>query len=231
MAAAGRRNGRGPEERTRRSSPTSRRESARRRSRARVDAFNSDWRELDRLISEQFWRVAFHRVAEDEINYRRFFNINDLAGLRMELAPVFEHAHARVFRMLESGGDRRPQDRSYRRAVRPEGLSRGAARARRPAILSRRREDPRAARAAARRLAGRGHDRLRLSQSGAWRAGRPVRRSRRFTETYRAFAGAERRFRRRSRAICKLRIMDNEMASELNALGRRGRAPGPLKVR
>ena len=69
----------------------------------RVEAFNNDWRELDRLISEQFWRVAFHRVAEDEINYRRFFNINDLAGLRMELDPVFKHAHARVFRMLESG--------------------------------------------------------------------------------------------------------------------------------
>ena len=41
-------------------------------------------------------------MAEDEINYRRFFNINDLAGLRMELAPVFEHAHARVFQMLEA---------------------------------------------------------------------------------------------------------------------------------
>ena len=54
-------------------------------------------------ISEQFWRVAFHRVAEDEINYRRFFNINGLAGLRVEVGPVFAHAHARVFRMLENG--------------------------------------------------------------------------------------------------------------------------------
>jgi (1->4)-alpha-D-glucan 1-alpha-D-glucosylmutase len=60
---------------------------------SRLAAFNGNWRELDALISAQFWRVAFHRVAEDEINYRRFFNINDLAGLRMELAPVFEHAH------------------------------------------------------------------------------------------------------------------------------------------
>ena len=70
---------------------------------ARVEEFNSDWRELDRLIREQFWRVAFHRVAEDEINYRRFFNINDLAGLRIEAGPVFDHVHARIFRMLESG--------------------------------------------------------------------------------------------------------------------------------
>ena len=70
---------------------------------ARVEEFNSDWRELDRLIRDQFWRVAFFRVAEDEINYRRFFNINDLAGLRIEAGPVFDHVHARIFRMLESG--------------------------------------------------------------------------------------------------------------------------------
>ncbi|HSU99759.1 MAG TPA: alpha-amylase family glycosyl hydrolase, partial [Roseiarcus sp.] len=69
---------------------------------SRVEAFNGDWRELDRLIHEQFWRVAFHRVAEDEINYRRFFNINDLAGLRIEVDAVFDHVHARIFRMLES---------------------------------------------------------------------------------------------------------------------------------
>jgi (1->4)-alpha-D-glucan 1-alpha-D-glucosylmutase len=69
---------------------------------SRIEGFNNDWRELDRLIGEQFWRIAFHRVAEDEVNFRRFFNINDLAGLRMELGPVFAHAHTRVFRMLES---------------------------------------------------------------------------------------------------------------------------------
>ena len=70
---------------------------------ARVEKLNGDWRELDRLIQEQFWRVAFFRVAEDEINYRRFFNINDLAGLRIEVDPVFDHVHARIFRLLESG--------------------------------------------------------------------------------------------------------------------------------
>ncbi len=64
---------------------------------ARVATFNGDWRELDRLIEAQRWRVAFFRVAEDEINYRRFFNINDLAGLRMELAPgVRPRARARL---------------------------------------------------------------------------------------------------------------------------------------
>ena len=45
------------------------------------------------LIQQQHWRVAHFRVAADDINYRRFFNINDLAGLRMELPEVFDQAH------------------------------------------------------------------------------------------------------------------------------------------
>jgi len=47
-------------------------------------------------------RGAF-RVAGDDINYRRFFNINDLAGLRIELPDVFEHAHQLVFQLLRAG--------------------------------------------------------------------------------------------------------------------------------
>jgi (1->4)-alpha-D-glucan 1-alpha-D-glucosylmutase len=64
--------------------------------------FNS-WRHLDSLIQDQFWRVAHFRVAADDINYRRFFNINDLAGMRMELPDVFDHAHQLVFRLLRDG--------------------------------------------------------------------------------------------------------------------------------
>ena len=61
------------------------------------------WRDLDALIQEQYWRAAHFRVAADDINYRRFFNINDLAGIRMELPEVFDHAHRLVFRLLKSG--------------------------------------------------------------------------------------------------------------------------------
>ena len=61
------------------------------------------WRGLDAVIQEQYWRAAHFRVAADEINYRRFFNINELAGLRMELPEVFDHAHQLVFRLLKSG--------------------------------------------------------------------------------------------------------------------------------
>ncbi|MGZ9004980.1 MAG: alpha-amylase family glycosyl hydrolase [Burkholderiales bacterium] len=60
-------------------------------------------RRLDDLISRQHWRIAHFRVAADDINYRRFFNVNDLAGLRVELPEVFEQAHALVFQLLRDG--------------------------------------------------------------------------------------------------------------------------------
>jgi (1->4)-alpha-D-glucan 1-alpha-D-glucosylmutase len=58
---------------------------------------------LDALIQRQHWRVSHFRVAGDDINYRRFFNVNDLAGLRIELPEVFEHAHRLVARLLREG--------------------------------------------------------------------------------------------------------------------------------
>ncbi len=61
------------------------------------------WRRLDALIGQQSWRAAHFRTAADDINYRRFFNINDLAGLRMELPAVFDHAHRLVATMLRDG--------------------------------------------------------------------------------------------------------------------------------
>jgi (1->4)-alpha-D-glucan 1-alpha-D-glucosylmutase len=60
-------------------------------------------RELDALIREQYWRASHFRVAGDDINYRRFFNINELAGLRVELPEVFEHAHQLVASLLREG--------------------------------------------------------------------------------------------------------------------------------
>lgn len=76
---------------------------------AAVDRFNGEagdlqsWSKLDALIRDQYWRAAHFRVAADDINYRRFFNINDLAGVRMELPQLFDHAHSLVFRLLEQG--------------------------------------------------------------------------------------------------------------------------------
>jgi len=68
-----------------------------------IASLNRDWPALDSLIQQQSWRIADFRVAGDDINYRRFFNVNELAGIRMELPAVFRHAHARILPMLEDG--------------------------------------------------------------------------------------------------------------------------------
>ncbi len=58
---------------------------------------------LDQLLSEQVYRVAFWRVAGEEINYRRFFDINELAAIRMEDPEVFAETHRLVFRLVGAG--------------------------------------------------------------------------------------------------------------------------------
>ena len=58
---------------------------------------------LDQLLDRQAYRLAYWRVASDEINYRRFFDINDLAALRMEDERVFEATHRLALRLLEEG--------------------------------------------------------------------------------------------------------------------------------
>ncbi|GIV96085.1 MAG: maltooligosyl trehalose synthase [Herpetosiphonaceae bacterium] len=58
---------------------------------------------LDTLIDAQAYRPAFWRVAMDEINYRRFFDINDLAAIRVELPEVFLATHQLIFRLLAEG--------------------------------------------------------------------------------------------------------------------------------
>ena len=55
---------------------------------------------LHDLIQLQGYRLAYWRVAADDINYRRFFDINDLAALRMEEAAVFEATHRFVLGIL-----------------------------------------------------------------------------------------------------------------------------------
>ncbi len=73
----------------------------------RVAAFSVDDPDaraaLDRLISGQHFRLASWRVAPEQINYRRFFDVNTLAGLRMEYEPAFEATHALLFQLCEQG--------------------------------------------------------------------------------------------------------------------------------
>ncbi|HET7371628.1 MAG TPA: malto-oligosyltrehalose synthase, partial [Gammaproteobacteria bacterium] len=55
---------------------------------------------LHRLLERQAYRLAYWRVAADEINYRRFFDINDLAGIRIENPALFDAAHRLVGELL-----------------------------------------------------------------------------------------------------------------------------------
>ncbi|HYL91101.1 MAG TPA: malto-oligosyltrehalose synthase, partial [Burkholderiales bacterium] len=63
----------------------------------------SDPLALHRLLEQQHYRLAYWRVASDEINYRRFFEIAELAGLRIEDPAVFESTHSLVARLARRG--------------------------------------------------------------------------------------------------------------------------------
>ncbi|BCA79934.1 malto-oligosyltrehalose synthase [Desulfuromonas sp. AOP6] len=58
---------------------------------------------LEALLADQWFRLAHWKVASEEINYRRFFGLNDLICLRMEHQGVFEQTHAFILRLAEEG--------------------------------------------------------------------------------------------------------------------------------
>jgi (1->4)-alpha-D-glucan 1-alpha-D-glucosylmutase len=58
---------------------------------------------LDGLLNAQSYRLAHWRVASEEINYRRFFDVNQLAALRMEDPEVFDEVHRFVFELVGRG--------------------------------------------------------------------------------------------------------------------------------
>lgn len=71
---------------------------------ARFDAATADGRRrLHELLERQHYRLAWWRAAADEINWRRFFDINTLAGLKVELPRVFAATHAKILSLYEEG--------------------------------------------------------------------------------------------------------------------------------
>lgn len=58
---------------------------------------------LDRLLNKQPYRMAHWRVAAEEINYRRFFDVNELAAIRIEDDRVFEDYHELLFKLIGEG--------------------------------------------------------------------------------------------------------------------------------
>ena len=98
---------------------------------------------LHRILERQNYRLAWWRAAADELNYRRFFNINDLAGFRVEVPAAFDAAHKLILALWRDGMidgvridhvDGLAEPRAYCRKLRrimeaaashrPEGLSR-----------------------------------------------------------------------------------------------------------
>ncbi len=58
---------------------------------------------MDELLSRQVYRLAYWRVAADEINYRRFFDINSFGAIRVENPDVFWNIHSLVLRLIKEG--------------------------------------------------------------------------------------------------------------------------------
>ncbi|HSU16926.1 malto-oligosyltrehalose synthase [Longimicrobium sp.] len=58
---------------------------------------------LHELLEAQAYRLAFWRVAAEEINYRRFFDVNELAGVRVEVPQVFQDTHRLILRLVREG--------------------------------------------------------------------------------------------------------------------------------
>lgn len=61
----------------------------------------SSWSNLEALVSRQHWRASKYSLDRDAINYRRFFVISDLAGLRVERPELFDATHQLVLRLLD----------------------------------------------------------------------------------------------------------------------------------
>ena len=68
-----------------------------------VDACNANPDSLDRLLEQQNYRLAWWQAAERDLGYRRFFDVNTLIGLRMEVPEAFEAAHRLAFALAHSG--------------------------------------------------------------------------------------------------------------------------------
>jgi (1->4)-alpha-D-glucan 1-alpha-D-glucosylmutase len=58
---------------------------------------------LHKFLEAQFYRLSYWRVASHEINYRRFFNVNELVSIRIEEERVLENHHLWIFQLLEKG--------------------------------------------------------------------------------------------------------------------------------
>ncbi|MGZ3310269.1 MAG: malto-oligosyltrehalose synthase, partial [Xanthobacteraceae bacterium] len=183
-----------------------------------VGSFNQDTDRLHGLIQRQHWRPAYFQVAADDINYRRFFNINELAGLRMEQPELFDLTHRFVLEKIGEGTLDGLRIDHIDGLLDPKGycirLRESAAR---PFYL------------VVEKILAR-HEHLREDWPIEGTTGYEFANlvgglfvdpagEQAFSRFYRAFTGQRRAFEDIVRD-CKILIMDTEMASELNVLAR-----------
>ncbi|HVE70202.1 MAG TPA: malto-oligosyltrehalose synthase [Thermoanaerobaculia bacterium] len=65
-----------------------------------IARFNADPDQLDRVASAQWYRLAYWRIASETINYRRFFDVTDLVGVRVENPEVFEARNRLILELI-----------------------------------------------------------------------------------------------------------------------------------
>ena len=70
---------------------------------AETEAEGSNYDSLDALLQRQNYRLAFWRTASEEGQYRRFFDINELVGIRVEDHAVFADSHRLILRWIREG--------------------------------------------------------------------------------------------------------------------------------
>ncbi len=74
-----------------------------------VDALNGipgrleTWTRMHALLEDQHYRLVWWRIGDAAVNYRRFFAINELAGVRVEDEAVFDHTHGTILRLVDEG--------------------------------------------------------------------------------------------------------------------------------
>ena len=116
---------------------------------------------LPELLDAQHYRLAWWRLARTELNYRRFFTISELIGLRVEDPEVFAATHAKILELVRDGVVEGLRIDHPDGLADPERVSAPAERGDRRGLLDGRGEDPHRRRVAPGRLAGRRHHRLR----------------------------------------------------------------------
>ncbi len=68
-----------------------------------IEELNNNDNALDDFLNEQNYRLAYWKTADQQLGYRRFFDVNTLIGLRMEREHVFEETHALILDWIKDG--------------------------------------------------------------------------------------------------------------------------------